>query len=383
MVPFVYRLLSLHVRSAMFATLIVFVCIVPSAAISQVGQPISGPGGSDYIHAAVIKNSYGVGPQKFWIFEPSQPEPSIAPLIIFMHGWSGTNPAIYGAWIEHLVRKGNIVLYPVYQEEGSFRYPIDKVLTNSVSAVKEALRELKGASHVRVDLSKVAMVGHSMGGIIAANLCAVAQQNGIPSAKALMVVQPGKTWAKSGRVAATLEDLSSIPSQTLLLAVVGDADRIARDIDAKKIYYGATSVSVANKDFVVVRSDTYQGRSLTANHLSPAAPNADYRSPSPPSKSGPRGFFVERIGEKVKQRIAQRRSASEMPEAEEFEEAGSAKGVDALDYFGYWKLFDGLYSAAFSGKFRDYALGNTPQQRFMGYWDSNTPVRELLVTDKP
>jgi hypothetical protein len=53
-----------------------------------------------------------------------------------------------------------------------------------------------------------------------------------------------------------------------------------------------------------------------------------------------------------------------------------------LDY-GLWKLFDGLSDAAFFGKNREYALGNTPQQRFMGKWSDGVPVKELVVTDKP
>ena len=45
--------------------------------------------------------------------------------------------------------------------------------------------------------------------------------------------------------------------------------------------------------------------------------------------------------------------------------------------------FDGLIDAAFAGKNREYALGNTPQQRFMGVWSDGVPVKELKVTDKP
>jgi hypothetical protein len=57
--------------------------------------------------------------------------------------------------------------------------------------------------------------------------------------------------------------------------------------------------------------------------------------------------------------------------------------VDALHYYGYWKLFDALQDAAFYGKNRKYALGNTPQQRFMGYWSDGIPVKELRVTQDP
>ena len=48
---------------------------------------------------------------------------------------------------------------------------------------------------------------------------------------------------------------------------------------------------------------------------------------------------------------------------------------DALDFYGYWKWFDGLTDAAFHGKNREFALGNTPRQKFMGQWSDGTPVK--------
>ncbi len=57
--------------------------------------------------------------------------------------------------------------------------------------------------------------------------------------------------------------------------------------------------------------------------------------------------------------------------------------INALDFYGTWKLLDALTDAAFNGKNREYALGNTPQQRFMGLWSDGVPVKELKVTDTP
>jgi hypothetical protein len=57
--------------------------------------------------------------------------------------------------------------------------------------------------------------------------------------------------------------------------------------------------------------------------------------------------------------------------------------VNALDYYGLWKLFDALCDAAFYSRSREYALGNTTKQRFMGRWSDGVPVKELIVTNKP
>ena len=56
--------------------------------------------------------------------------------------------------------------------------------------------------------------------------------------------------------------------------------------------------------------------------------------------------------------------------------------TDALDYYGTWKLLDALTDAAFYGKNRKYALGDTPEQRYMGKWSDGTPVKELKVLNK-
>jgi hypothetical protein len=57
--------------------------------------------------------------------------------------------------------------------------------------------------------------------------------------------------------------------------------------------------------------------------------------------------------------------------------------VDAADYFGVWKLSEALFACAFEAAWCEYALGDTPEQRFMGVWSDGVPVKELDVTDDP
>jgi hypothetical protein len=52
-----------------------------------------------------------------------------------------------------------------------------------------------------------------------------------------------------------------------------------------------------------------------------------------------------------------------------------------MDYYGHWKPFDALCDAAFYGRHRAEALGNSPQQRYMGRWSDGVPVREVVVTE--
>jgi hypothetical protein len=72
-------------------------------------QPDSGPGGREYPHAQVTKTTLGSGAEEVTIFEPSDPTPARAPVVVFSHGWGGMNPDYYGAWITHIVRRGYTV----------------------------------------------------------------------------------------------------------------------------------------------------------------------------------------------------------------------------------------------------------------------------------
>ena len=157
-----------------------------------------------------------------------------------------------------------------------------------------------------------------------------------------------------------------LPAETLLLALAGDQDTLVRDYDAKRIYYESTRIPANNKDFIMMVSDTHGRPALQASHRAPTAHDKSYDNGEgvgggPAVADNPRGDTPQ---------TSRRARLDSMM-------------VNALDFYGTWKLFDGLCDAAFYGKNREYALGNTPQQRFMGLWSDGVPVKELKVTDKP
>lgn len=326
------------------------------------GQPVSGPGGDNYPYAKVIKSVYGTGADQYWIFEPSEPKTESAPLIVFNHGWGAVNPKVYGAWIEHIVRRGNIVIYPRYQSE--WRYPPDKITGNAIRAVKNAISRLQKGGHVIPELERFAIVGHSAGGQISANMAALAGSSGLPVPKAVMCVQPGKSWFVIKAMRIPLEDLSKIPPNTLLLCVVGDEDKIARDTDAKKILKGAVNVIPEYKNLVIMVSDDHGSPALKANHFAPCAFDKNYDSKEKENLSP---LFKRWQG-----------NDNGFPNLNK-----GSRSIDALDYYGFWKLFDGLCDVAFYGENWDYAIGNTSQERFMGKWSDGTPVKELKVINNP
>lgn len=358
------------------------------AAVTQPAQPLTGFGGKTYPHGTVAKRVYRTGPEQYWIYEPADPTPASAPVIVFNHGWGGTNPRVYGAWIEHIVRRGNFVIFPMYQEPGKWRHPPGKVTSNAVAAVKDAITQLKknsqGGGHPIPDLEKFAVVGHSAGGQITANMAALAASSGLPQPKAIMPVQPGKSQSRLKRSLISLEDLSKIPSTTLILTVVGDKDRMAGDIDAKRIFTESTQIPFENKDFITLTSDDHGQPELKANHFAPVAPNLDYDS----GIESPRRLQLKEggiIGKLLRKRIAQRSAQTQQNSdgEDEYPDLEADKKIDALDYNGLWKLFDALCDAAFYDRNREYALGGTTEQKFMGNWSDGIPVKPLDSTDSP
>ena len=346
---------------ALFSIALTFLFLISVSAQTPPSQPLTGPGGREYVHAAVTKNRYGKGGQEYWIFEPDSPKPRTAPVVVFLHGWGGMNPLYYGAWLDHLVKRGNIVIYPRYQ--ANLLTPIKDFTPNTIAAVKDAVRRLQTEDgHVTPDFSKFATVGHSLGGLLAANVAALARESNLPRVRAVMSVEPGITGSP---INVPLADLKKIPAETLLLAIAGDQDGLVRDTDAKRIYYESTRISAKNKDFIMLVSDSHGQPTLQASHRAPTAMNKDYDSGE--GVGGARPGTPDPIGDAA---ISRRVRPETMM-------------VNALDYYGTWKLFDALTEAAFTGKNRKYALGNTRQQRFMGVWSDGVPVKQLKVTDKP
>ncbi len=270
-------------------------------------QPESGPGGKDYKYQ-YVKSSYYVPENnqnyQFWIFEPDSVEKDTLPVIVFIHGWSAITPKLYTDFIYHIVKKGNIVIFPGYQKNAFV--PPRSFTDNLIKSLQYAFNELNTGGHFFPDYERFAITGHSMGGILSANLANRCDSLGFPKPKAVMCQEPGDGDNN-----------------------VSEDDKVVGSADADSIYELISHIPHENKDFITVRTDTYGEPDLIADHSAPT--NSE---------------------------------------------------LDAIDFYCFWKLFDALTDAAFYGKNREYALGNTPEQRFMGLWSDGTPVKEPLVREE-
>ncbi|WEJ73917.1 alpha/beta hydrolase fold domain-containing protein [Pseudomonas sp. PSE14] len=323
-------------------------------------QPLQGPGGSGYSHADVRQWHFNADGNEYWVFTPARPQPESAPLVVFTHGWSVMQPDLYRAWIEHIVRRGAILIYPRYQ--ANLKTPAADFLPNAADSVRRAIGDLQaGKLGMKPELAHVAYVGHSAGGLIASGLAASWQRLGVPKPSALMAVEPGRSSGSRWRQV-PMEPLSKIPAGTLLLAVCGNEDEVVGCDDARRVYQESAQVAARDKDLLLLHSDRHGSPSLLANHSAPTAPRFDPRYPPSDSSS----WLLNRVQERVRQRLKQGQPS-----------AHNALATDAMDWYGTWKLFDALCDAAFYGQDRDYALGGGAAQLSMGRWSDGTPVKAI------
>lgn len=296
------------------------------------GQPASGPGSNDYPFEHTRITAYGEGAGGYYIIEPREAPKQALPVVLFVHGMGATSYGGYHAWVTHLVRKGNVVLFPLYHDKGI----VDPAtFTNTAAAAAaEAIKRCDGDTHALIDTDRLTMVGHSLGGTIIANLAARPRHFKLPAPKAIMPLQSGDTRADSGLgalLSSITEDHSTIAKGTLMLIVDVEKDRIVSPKVGQRIHDNADRVAVRNKRRLVLRNDDHGEPTIIADHMLP------------------NGWFDR-----------QKRHVS----------------VNTYD-FALWRWFDSLQALAHGDEeHRDHVFGEVALN--LGHWSDGTPVRRPI-----
>jgi acetyl esterase/lipase len=310
----------------------------PESGSPGLGRSQSEP---DTPHHAVKRYEIGQGPRSYWIFEPDKPMPEEpAPVVVFLHGWFAVNPGFYGAWIDHLVRDGKIVIFPRYQNDVG-TLPQD-FLANSLEAIRDALRVLHaGVGHVRPDTGRFVLIGHSMGGNLAAQIAASAAdpRSEIPTPQTLITLMPGEI------IPIRKPSLADIPATTLMIVVVGDEDLVVGDHRGRQIFAEATSIPRSRKRFVLYRSDRHGFPPLIAEHTAPTGAHRQLDN-----GEGVLRAFQLSLGE-----------------------------VNALDRAGFWRMTDITLEAAAKGQTMDDVTRDLEQFRHLGFWSDGRRVNPPII----
>lgn len=253
----------------------------------------------------------------YWLFMPKNSQPDTAHVLVFLHGYGGYNPMIYGKWLKHLVKQGNIVIYPRYQKNLRVPRP-NKFGINVAKAIQDAKKELESRKDIVALWEDLTFVGHSYGGVVSADLAANFVSYNIPQPKAIMLVSPGTAYLKKGR----LDSYESIPAETKVLITVSNDDKTTRDEFGILVY--ETAVNTPNRILYRQFADAYPSAAITAGHNESYSVDLDF-------DSGVRNYTAKRA-----LRISQE---------------------NALDYNGYWRLFDALIACQREGEACDLAFG--------------------------
>ncbi len=306
-------------------------------------------------HAVVHVLTVNEGAKRAYAFVPDSPRPSGAPVIFFHHGWLGVSPKNYGALIDFLVRRGAVVIYPVYQD---IPQTMPREVTSLAAAAdKEALTAVDHDYPGLIDHNKVMYYGYSMGAAISLNLALAPERYGLPAPRALALMAPGdaKHVVRGPEAASIIGDVSKLPPELAVAVVAGSADTSIGLPTAHELARRMCQLRRDRRTLLIFPSDESGGRHVKAGHSSPGSPDSRYDFPDSRAK-------VE----------------DSIPPRPDFE---SSDSLNFLDFAGYWKVVTGLLDWIVSGRYPDDVFGRNAAVSFLGQWPDGTPFKPAVIEE--
>ena len=172
-----------------------------------------GGGGASHPSKPTVEGPLVSGSKGVWLFRPAGKPKR---MVIFFHGQGGpteTTPANHRNWIDHLVSRGAVVLYPRYETDYS-----GAVIDATTAGVRTATQRLGPES------LPVLALGYSRGAALAVEYAAVAGGQHLPVPDAIESVNPVPYGEQ-----AHIIDLRPIRPTTVLAVLVSEKDPHASD----------------------------------------------------------------------------------------------------------------------------------------------------------
>ena len=194
---------------------------------------------------------------------------------------------------------------------------------------------------MRPDSGRFALIGHSAGANLAAQIAATASDphTEIPLPQMVVAMMPGEI------IPMREPSLARIPATTLLIVAVGEEDLVVGDLRGRQIFAEATAVPPSRKRFILFRSDRHGHPALIAEHTAPTGVH--------PRLDNGEGIFH-----------AFQRSLGD---------------VNALDRAGFWRMADLTMEASFHGMTLDDLTRDPEQFRHLGFWSDGRRVNPPIV----
>ena len=214
------------------------------------------------IRCAFIKS----GANSVYIFAPTKTDSSnTLPITIFMHGYNGYQPELYGGWINNLVQQNSVVIFPVYQN--SLLDVPANYYDHSITEIHLALTVLQQDTFPKTDTTKAIYIAHSLGGSITMKLLNHLEESRVPYPTSVLLAQTG-----SGMLKLLEEDTyDNIPKDILLLCFSGEDDLIVHDFFADKVMGNTPGLSLSNKYQFKIKSVKYGRNKFRSDHFVPCS----------------------------------------------------------------------------------------------------------------
>ncbi len=297
----------------------------------------------------IAVDAVGTGETRAYVFRPEARSLTGLPLVLFMHGWRGTNPKNFGGLIDLLVRSGAVVIYPVYQAEGETSSP-QKITANAAQGIRAALDKLQQSHPQLVDEEKTLYWGFSMGASISTNFAIRHNELRIPAPRAVVLVAPGDAYhvVHGAESAPTVARLELIPPTLPIFLVSGAADTSIGVPTARAWAARLCHMPRSHRTLLMLPSHSDGCQQISSAHGSPGAPDSRFDFPDATAT--------------VPARIAGR---------DGFESSGS---LNVLDFYGYWRITMAMFDYVAGGPYPTALFTpKSPENRFLGVWPSGKP----------
>ncbi len=214
---------------------------------------------------------FGESNEKFWLICPKDSLINKEHLVVFLHGHGASNPATYGNWILHLIEQGFIVLFPKFQTGAFVPMPDTEAERIDVN-IDDAFSFIEKTYNFRP--KKIDFIGHSLGGLLAANLANLYGKTNKYEVASLTLVQPGFKYLKTG----ALSTYDSINPNARIICVTGNNDRTAGKTFSNYFMLNTTQISDKNKIHFHINKYDDVDEKIGSSHEEPVSPNDKLRS---------------------------------------------------------------------------------------------------------
>lgn len=226
--------------------------LVPDASARSGGAPGGGR----------LRGPFGTGAGAVWVLEPDGRARSI---VVFGHGWKVAPPSPsypwvgqFRPWLDHLLARGNAVVFPRYQLGGDAQGPAR--VDSFRAGVATGLARLAGLRGL-----PVVAVGYSYGASLAFYFGANATRWRLPVPRGIVAVFP------AGLIAGA--SLPALPPSVDVLIEVGDRDTSAGSGGALAFWSWLRGHPASAKRLVTVVSSA----GFSADHAAPKSDSAAAR----------------------------------------------------------------------------------------------------------